>query len=231
MQDKFFSLLLETISETRIAPYRQEHETPNDLTCYARYLWNTALSESLYPGLQGLEVALRNSIHRAISTEFGNEDWFGDVLAEPERKVLEDIKARLIGQGKSLDVGQLVASSNFGFWSSLFNSRYEGVIWPKLLQEVFPNMPRKRRTQKVLSRRINRIRELRNRVFHHEPIWHREQLVRNHEDLLETIGWINQSMLGLVKGIDRFPEIYSRGIQGYERIMLGSLESLEAGQQ
>ena len=88
MQERFFSLLLEAISENRLAPYRQGNENSADLTCYARYLWNTALSESLYPALQGLEVTLRNSLHSAISAAIGSDDWFDRILAKEEQEVL-----------------------------------------------------------------------------------------------------------------------------------------------
>jgi hypothetical protein len=178
---------LNAISENRLTPYHPKIESVNDLTCYGRYLWNTALSESLYPSLHGLEVTLRNNIHNAITQELGQENWFDHILAEPERKVLEEIKGRLTRQRRPLDIGQLVASSSFGFWVSLLNRRYENVLWAKLLKPICPYMPNREPTRNTLSHRLNRIRELRNRVFHHKPIWHRSHWIQNHEDLLETI--------------------------------------------
>jgi hypothetical protein len=104
MQATFFELLLKAISENRLAPYRQDNDNTN-LSCHARYLWNTLLSESLYPPLQGLEVSLRNSIHSAITKTSGSEDWFSEVLVPQERKVLEVVKERLTHQRKPLDIG------------------------------------------------------------------------------------------------------------------------------
>ena len=178
---------MNAISENRLAPYHPRIESVNDLTCYVRYLWNTVLSESLYPSLHGLGVTLRNNIPNAITQELGQENWFDHIWAEPERKVLEEIKDRLTRQRKSLDIGQIVASYSFGFWVSLLNRRYENVLWAKLLKPICPYMPNRERTRNTLSRRLNRIHKLRNRVFHHEPIWHRSHLIQNHEDLLETI--------------------------------------------
>ena len=226
MQDEFFSTLLKAISENRLAPYRQLDENDSDLTCHARYLWNTALSESLYPALQGLEVSLRNSIHNAITKERNNENWFEHILKQEELQVIAEVKQRLIDQKKAVDAAQLVASSNFGFWVSLLNTRYENVLWPKFLKEVFPYMPNRDRTRRNLSRRLNRIRDLRNRVFHHEPIWHREHLRQNHDDLIEAIAWINPSMLAICKALNRFPDIYDQGTPMYHKVISDYLESL-----
>lgn len=225
MQATFFELLVKAISETRLAPYRQDSDNSN-LTCHARYLWNTLLSESLYPSLQGLEVSLRNSVHDAITKTLGSEYWFSKILAPQEQRVLEEVKGRLRHQRKSSDVGQLVASSSFGFWVSLFNRRYEGTLWPWLLKDTFPNMPNRIRTRKALSYRLNSIRHLRNRIFHYEPIWYRKNLAQEHDYILETIGWINPTMVETIKMFDRFPEVYRLGNQACEKILLDCMSRL-----
>ena len=43
----YFSGLESAISSDRLAPYRQIGDT--ELDTYGRYLWNMALSETLYP--------------------------------------------------------------------------------------------------------------------------------------------------------------------------------------
>jgi hypothetical protein len=225
MQATFFELLIKAISETRLIPYRQDNDNSN-LVCHARYLWNTLLSESLYPPLQGLEVSLRNSIHNAITKTSGSEDWFSKIIAPQEQKVLEEVKDRLRHQKKSLDIGQLVASSSFGFWVSLFDRRYEGTLWPRLLKDIFPHMPNRIRTRKTLLYRLNSIRHLRNRIFHYEPIWYRENLVQDHDYVLEAIGWINPAMLGTIKMLDRFPEVYRQGNQSCEKILSDCMSRL-----
>lgn len=224
MQPGFFISLLSTISDSRLSPYRQPDDN-GDITCYARYLWNTALSESLYPALQGLEIALRNSIHNCITIEFGSEDWFDSFLQSSELMILAEVKERLIAQGKALEAGQLVASSSFGFWVSLFNSRYENVLWPKLLKDVFPYIPRSSMSRRTLSRRLNRIRWLRNRVFHHEPIWYRGTLLQDHGDILEIIGWISPAMSQMVEVIDRFTQVHLAGVGRYEELLSSSIDN------
>lgn len=77
MQD--FSPLFKTLSKERLTTYRLQVSDP-DRVVAARYLWNVALAESLYPLLQFVEVALRNAIHREMSGKFRNPFWFEDPL-------------------------------------------------------------------------------------------------------------------------------------------------------
>ena len=157
MQQEFFHLLQKAISENRLSSYRCSRDN-SEVECYALYLWNIALSESFYPALHGLEVTLRNSIHNAASNKFGNENWFDQVLQPNQQETLKEIKDRLSKQSKpSDDINQLVASSSFGFWVSLFNKGYEVVLWHSLLKDVFPYMPNESRTRKVVSDRLNQI--------------------------------------------------------------------------
>lgn len=207
------------ISEERFAPYRQDADRNDIQDGYGRYFWNVALSESLYPGLQGLEITLRNRIHETAASGFGKEYWFDEALASQELRVFREIMKRLNRQEKPATVGQLVANSHFGFWVSLFNSRYEGILWPGLLKAVFPAMPNRLRTRRNLSSRLNGIRKLRNRVFHYEPIWKYPNLAQLHGEIWETIGWLSPDLLAAVKLFDRFPEVYQSGPTHYrERI-------------
>ncbi len=224
----FLQSLYWSISAERFNSYQIDDGKNIDSVPYGRYFWNIALSESLYPGLQTLEVTLRNRLHEVISSKVGKEDWFDSVLNEQEVPILDEIKARLIGQKIPVSVGQLVANSNLGLWVSLFNRRYESVLWPQLLKEVVPIMPNNSRTRGNLSRRLNRIRRLRNRIFHHEPIWNRPNLVQRHDEILETIGWINPDMLEAVRLFDSFPEVYQAGVGHYEAKLLEHLAAKES---
>jgi hypothetical protein len=218
--------LSKSISEERLAPYRQGIEN-SQIVSYARYFWNTALGESLYPCLQALEIALRNSLHEAISTDKGTEDWFDVVLDSQDISAFDEIKVRLNNHKIQPVAGQIVANSDFGFWVRLFNSRYEDILWPKLLKSAFPFMPNSIRTRKSISKRLNRIRAMRNRVFHYEPIWNRTNLGQRHEEILETIGWINPDMLEVVKLFDNSPEVYQSGVSLYEEKLSECLAAKE----
>ena len=207
-----------TVSDVRFEGYRRAPtETVADLL--PRYVWNMALSEALYPTLQALEIALRNRINEAAAVEFDDPWWLERTpLMNPrELASVTTVKAELTRRGKPVEVGRVVAELTFGFWTSLFDRRYERVLWPKLLRSAFPWMPRRQRTRQELSRRFTAIRHLRNRVFHHEPIWHWRDLAQQHTGLVDVLGWMNPEFRDLTVLLDRFPMVYGEGVDGYER--------------
>ena len=217
--------LLSSISEDRLRPYKGIDNGEDEADWYARYFWNIALGESLYPLLQVLEIALRNSLNAAISNERNTENWFEEVLVDQDGKALETIKERLNAHKLPQTAGQVIANSDFGFWVRLLNARYENILWPRLLRVVFPSMPNYMRTRKAAIGRMNRIRALRNRVFHYEPIWNDTSLAQKHLEIRESIDWMSPSMLKSVDAFDRFPEVFRRGNEYYKSLLESTLKT------
>ena len=54
------------------------------------YAWNTAVSAAFYGPLQGLEVALRNAMHRGLAERYG-EAWYDNRDAGLDRGAMERI--------------------------------------------------------------------------------------------------------------------------------------------
>lgn len=221
MQANFSDQLRRAISHERLDAYRQRGTSNDDAELFAHYAWNMVLSESLYTPLQCLEVNLRNSIHDAASAQFKTDTWFDlpGVLSLQEINKVHEARTTLIKGKKPLDAGRIIPELTFGFWTSLFDVRYEKILWPWLLKPVVPNMPRHIRIRKNLSKRLNRIRTLRNRIFHHEPIWHWHDLQSQHTDIIETITWVNPAMSVFVEQFDRFKRIYKNGIGEHRKII------------
>jgi hypothetical protein len=63
---------------------------------------------------------------------------------------------------------------------------------------------------------MNHIRRLRNRVFHHEPIWYWKDLRQQHNEIIEAIGWINPAMMSFIQTLDRFDEVNSQRLDVYQ---------------
>jgi hypothetical protein len=212
------------ISPVRLEAYRPDGGS--DLEMIANYVWNIELSEALYPSLQAFEVALRNSVHRALSERFQTEFWFDQgVLLAWQAETLQQARDQLTTYGKPHEPGRIVAELSFGFWSSMFNSPYEAMWYANaanLLDVVFPNLPRTMRTRKKISRRIERIRRLRNRVFHYEPIWNKTDLQQRHHQIDETLAWISTDMRDVMALSDRFASVYA-GKQGIEARLMDYL--------
>ncbi|HEX2951026.1 MAG TPA: hypothetical protein VHV83_15890 [Armatimonadota bacterium] len=181
---------------------------------FARYFWNICLCESLYAPLQSLEVALRNSLHDNITSMIGTDMWFDtvDFLRRDELNDIASAKTRLRIGGKPLSSSNLVAALNFGFWTSLLDRHYHWYLnWPSLVNTAFPCVPKYHRRRDTVLKRLNDMRHLRNRVFHHEPIWIWANLEQRHQELCEAIQWINPQLYDITSLIDRFHDVYSKG--------------------
>ena len=206
------------LSIPRLEGYRRT-PTESDVECLKRYVWNVALSEALYPTIQFLEIALRNSIHDAATTTFNNDFWFDDpkIITNPTTlKIISSAKGKLIRERKPIESGRVVAELNFGFWRALFYNEYEGKFWRQVINDVFPNVPKKQRQRRRISPRIEKANNLRNRISHHEPIWHWQDLEVRHREMLETVEWISVPLRELVEICDRFDEVYKMDIQSIE---------------
>ena len=173
------------------------------------YMWNTALSESLYGPIQGLEVTLRNKIQERFTHQFGAR-WYDDPrigLQYVQRDQVLRAKLALQHQGKPLDSPRLIAELSFGFWVGLFGRKYETHLWRPHLRQLFVNSPRPF-LRKDVHRVLDEIRLLRNRLAHHEPILQRP-LTQEHGLVLTSIGWLCTPTTSWVAHHSRFDSVYS----------------------
>jgi len=213
--ENFSAALRKGVSTPRLDAYSARGVAPEFVDIYSHYLWNIALCESLYPALQTLEIVLRNNIHDALSHQFGTPRWYepsATILQGPELRRVDDAKQDLMREGKPVTPGRVVAELSFGFWTvGLLRGAYEVSIWRSIIQPVFPRIPSSMRTRNTVSRLLNDIRDLRNRVFHHEPIWHLTNLTTKHQRILKMIQYMNPSMKDFVTIADNFPAVYRKG--------------------
>lgn len=175
------------------------------------YLWNIHLSESLYQSLCFLEITFRNALVEAITKVFGLTEWplEYELLADKEASKVINVIFELEKHKKKVTSDEIIAELTFGFWTSLLDKRYEQVLWPKIITKTFPFMPREIRTRKTLSKRFNRIRLLRNRVFHYEPIWHWKNLKQQYSELVEALMWLEPKANELLKQECQFLKVYN----------------------
>ena len=69
---------------------------------------------------------------------------------------------------------------------------------------------------KQLKQNLDRIRDLRNRIFHHERVIHWKDLGDKHALMLEVIRWSSTDLHKLAQTLDRFTEIHSAGIEPWK---------------
>ncbi len=223
MNSDFFEKFEHAIAAERLDAYRHG-DNANPLTATARYLWNIALCESLYSPLQMIEVALRNAIHQTLSERANQENWYEHtscLMLTQQIDQLNHAMSKLKNDGKQETPGRVVAELNFGFWTIFFNKLHsETGLSALLLKKVFFRVSKYLRTREEMKRRLDKIRILRNRVFHHERIIHWKDIDKQHAMILETIGWISPELEEIVWKLDRFHEIYTMGIDPWKAKIL-----------
>ncbi|MGW7678368.1 Abi family protein [Shewanella sp. S23-S33] len=124
--------------------------------------------------------------------------------------------------GKLATPDRIISMMDFGFWTNFLDVKFEDnnaeiFLWPNLLPVIFPHAPQGTLREDIFKK-FNRVRELRNRLSHHEAIWkfHHVKpgtdyfdysnpiygirascslLLKSYEEVLELIGWMSQDRL------------------------------------
>lgn len=181
------------------------------------YIWNTQLSAALYQPLQGLEITLRNAFHRQLLLTYGN-DWYDQIpqiLSDKSNDNITKAKNDITSRGKSATPSRIIAELSFGFWVSLLgygrkgNNNYEMKLWRPALYKAFPNKPAKGFNRKLANKEFTRIKELRNRVAHHEPIIHNQDILSEYYRILEALSWLCKDTAIWIASNSNFQEIFS----------------------
>lgn len=186
----------------------------DEAAAMAAYLYNILLSEALTPVLAVVEIALRNAVHRELTRHYSRDDWWNEWRTSPRfRSQVADISvvsARLGARRQPRSPDKIVAELTFGFWATLFNAEFQDELW-SVLRKAFPHCPKAKRKRATISSVVNRMRTLRNRVFHHEPIiWQRYDAESIHQEGLELLRWLHGDINSWVERMDRVPEVWDR---------------------
>ncbi len=183
------------------------------------HAWNTSICSAFYGPLQGLEVTLRNALHRQLTRKFGAA-WYDsphcrldaraqDVVAETKRRL------RRLNPAPA----DIVADLSFGFWVALLSgggtishqigaasAHYDTHLWTPALHKAFPNGPKLR---KPVFGKIKPLSDFRNRIAHHEPVFN-QLLLDHHTAILDVLGWICPGTRDWVAHHSRVPDILSQ---------------------
>ncbi|OMH24970.1 hypothetical protein BKD30_06890 [Tersicoccus phoenicis] len=138
------------------------------------YLWNAETSAACFESIGHVEVLLRNVIHRQLAAHSGGERWYLDRQYRLTSRAQDDVSTarfRARTQNGIESPGKVVAELTFGFWRFLLTRRYQTTIWPRI-SPGFAGVASHRRHRAELESAVKRIHVLRNRVAHHEPIFH-----------------------------------------------------------
>lgn len=190
----------ELITNERLNSYTPVFQHSDDVELVGAYLWNTQVCSALYPLLTAAEVTLRNAIDTALTRNLGSFWWKGSKLhynsfapgAPPPhpvealknnfsaaaRQVIRDKKRRYGVRNARPTHHEVIARTEFSTWEFILDSEFSGPnrIWPQHLGRVFRGVWPTSSASNMLSSSkdlIKAVREFRNRVSHHEPVWKR----------------------------------------------------------
>jgi hypothetical protein len=199
-----------SFSIERLKSYKTLCPSGSEQEIVGAYHWNLLICQALYPFLHSAEVALRNGIHQAIIGKYQHENWFSFVVkGKKSLQLLEDLHKELSRKGYN-KVDDTIAALTFGFWVNLlkqktYRDRFnEHRLWPDLIPSVFPRYDRSAGgdDRKQIYQRFEEIKLLRNRLFHHEPIWKFKnsstandsvaELRQKFNDVYKAIGWMSK---------------------------------------
>ncbi|WP_426729201.1 Abi family protein [Klebsiella pasteurii] len=92
-----------------------------------------------------------------------------------EEDCIRKVSKRIRAAGKAPTAERVISGLDFGFWTNFLTKNYNeprnrSLLWPQLLPSVFPGAPAGT-PRHVLEKKFTRIRDLRNRLAHHEAVW------------------------------------------------------------
>ena len=170
------------------------------------YAWNVAMCSALWGDFHVLEVTLRNALHDQLVAASGRVDWWNAALPLHQfetARINEAIREVAAQKGPAATPGHVVAELNFGFWTGLLANRYHQRMWVPILQYAFPH---NQGTRRGLHADLERLRRLRNRTAHHEPVFARN-LADDHATTLAVLGMISPAARAWVAHDSRIPAV------------------------
>lgn len=185
-----------SISPERWKTYERASGFRTD-SAHRLYLWNASVGQSFHFPLQTVEVCLRNVIHHALADIYG-ANWSADPAC---RNTLRPKQADDITQAErrhysiynaAASTPQVVASLSLGFWVAMLRKDYNQSIWSTHKAHAFPHLSTDQTIIDV-SRTGTQIQNLRNRIFHQEPLIGHD-LSKDYSAIMRMIGWICPEM-------------------------------------
>ena len=174
-----------SLSAARVGTYERvlggpvgAHQTEKALRLY---MWNAQTSAAFFVPLHICEVLIRNAVSEVIETVYGQRwPWsvgFERSLPTPRHgyKPKDDlIKARR----NQATTGKVIPELKFVFWQKMLTSRFDKRLWNNHILTAFPNAAAQglnaTQLRQNLYNDLETVRNLRNRIAHHEPILSRD---------------------------------------------------------
>ncbi|AKO35174.1 hypothetical protein RZ59_03555 [[Haemophilus] ducreyi] len=181
--------------------YFNNHCEPNELNkkAYDMYLWNIQISSAFLEVISLYEVTLRNTLVKALEPNYRqysilNDNFIRALRHETREALIVAVNKVSLNSHKysavrgahgmiqplkidprDVPVGKVVAELNFVFWENMLSKTHSS-RWKAHYKEAFPNLvvePNIGIECQIarIHQITGKVRELRNRICHHEPIF------------------------------------------------------------
>lgn len=209
----------QTLSIPRLSKYEnfykdkgEPYEKSDVLILYER---NLLISNKFFYLLNYFEVVLRNAVVQAIEISFRcNEtnSWHENeaFIRSLSRRGRHSPKSMFDSAKEKFpdSPSKMIPELKFVFWQKMLMANYEERIWQGCFNSIFPNATVENR--QIFYDWTDQLRELRNRIAHHEPIIFNRNLENDLEVLtkfiycrcINTYDFIEQSALDLKEYLD-----------------------------
>ena len=197
--------LPQIVGADRFAPYLLA-QSGAQAEAIRLYTWNVEASAAFLGAYAALEVGVRNAMHTNLCIIFNRTDWWSKApLSANDQDQVNEAKEYLdkrkgAGQWRS---GHVVAELRTSFWEGLLVNKYHASLWERGLKSSFPRYSGRRDD---LRERMERLRLLRNRAAHHEPIFARDLNV-DHQYMCDLAGFVEPDLQTWIESHSRLPGI------------------------
>ncbi|WEK37735.1 MAG: hypothetical protein P0Y53_09495 [Candidatus Pseudobacter hemicellulosilyticus] len=208
------------LSQQRFNRYLLATDNSN-LRAKKLYMANIRLAQSFHPVLSQFEVILRNNLNLVLSSYFMDPDWIINqktgFMNDPTlvasrfflKRCVQDAENSLRRRSLSVSSGKIIAEQMFGFWIAFFVPHHYALIDGQPMQ-IFPHKPRTE-DRASLHRKLEAIKNYRNRMNHCEPLCFNENAINSHyalyirSILYDLITWMDPALVPYFQRIDNIP--------------------------
>lgn len=183
----------QTLSIARLSTYEKELiKYPCFDDALSLYGWNAQISAALLVPLHICEITLRNAISEMLQIRYGNRwPWAeGFERSLPAKGSYSPKNDLLQSRKHQKKTDKVIPELNFVFWQKMLTARFDQELWQKHFYDIFPNIPNQnsKEDRQALYDTVDKIRKLRNRIAHHEPIFFRD-LEQEYQLILKVIAY------------------------------------------
>ncbi len=204
--------VIELISPDRLNPYLTAC-AGDSAAALALYRWNSDLAAAFFEPLGHLEIMLRNALDARLvgrqQSRGRTAEWYRDrqvPLSDKARGDIAQAQERAGWGATTIPRGKIIAELSFGFWRFLLARQYRSSLWPDLAG-AFPHAPN--RALPTVEEPVKRLHKFRNRIAHHEGIWHLAPEARR-DDIQTVLGFITPAAAAWVAHASRIDDVLAR---------------------